>query len=542
LVPGGLRLLQRLLRFWVSGDGWGLAWLENLIMAKGYRPVDRDQMMLLPPDLREWLPARHFVWFLLAVVEQLDLSACHGGRRLGSVGREGYDPRMLLALLIYGYATGQRSSRRMEELCHTDVAFRVICAQDAPDHTTIARFRQVHQEAVGEVFVQVLQLAGEAGLGRVGLVAVDGTRIAANAAYAKNRRRSWLREQVGQMLAEADRVDAEEDARFGPEDGGGQVDEQWADPATRTERIKAALARAEQMVDRLCTEDEVRVTAQQSRVQRWADRLAAERAGAAERLVRYHDERAAAQAQGHAGVPRRPAPPVEQAHQVRRAKARLTAHQARLAKTEAAAAEARAAQDPVANLTDPDSGWMPTGKGWIQGYNTQLAVSDDQIVMAVKVTNATIDIAQFEPMMAAAAAAAEALNRGRDRAGAAPESIGLVVADAGYFSEHNLTVPGPDRLIAGTKRHRLEAEFHSRRCPAADSSSDPIAAMKARLQTPDGIAAYRRRGVTVEPVNGHLKDRYGLRQFTRRGIRAAQAEAELAATTANLIKIWRHGA
>ena len=139
-------------------------------MALGYRPVNRDQMMLLPPDLRDWLSPQHFVWFLLAVLDEVEVSGFEAGRRLGSVGREGYDPRMLLGLVIYGYAHGQRSSRRIEELCSTDVAFRVICAQDAPDHTTIARFRQANDEAVAELFVRVLELAGEAGLGRVGVV------------------------------------------------------------------------------------------------------------------------------------------------------------------------------------------------------------------------------------------------------------------------------------------------------------------------------------------------------------------------------------
>jgi transposase len=115
---------------------------NDLIMAMGYRPLHRDQLFLLAPDMREWLPERHFVWVLLAVVEHVDVSEFERDRRLGGVGREGYDPRMLLALLIYGYATGQRSSRRIEDLCVTDVAFRVICAQDVPDHTTICRFRQ----------------------------------------------------------------------------------------------------------------------------------------------------------------------------------------------------------------------------------------------------------------------------------------------------------------------------------------------------------------------------------------------------------------
>jgi transposase len=334
---------------------------ENLIMAMGYRPVDRDQMFLLPPDMREWLPARHFVWFLLAVLDELDVSPFEASRRLGSVGRQGYDPRMLLALLIYAYATGQRSSRRIEDLCVTDVAFRVICAQDVPDHSTIARFRKENREALAALFVQVLELAGESGLGRVGVVAVDGTRIAANPSYGANRRRSWLRDQVDQMLGEADRVDAEEDVLFG-EDNPSQVAAPWSDPSTRVERIRAALARTERAAAQAAQAEEGRVAARRARVEESVERVAQQRGAAAARWE-----------------------PPEQAGGTRRALARLAADQAWLADAEAAAAQA--VSDPAANLTDPDSGWMPTGKGWIQGYNTQLAVSDDQIVLAVKVTN-----------------------------------------------------------------------------------------------------------------------------------------------------------
>src|SRR5215211_6122984 len=191
----------------------------------------------------------------------------------------------------------------------------------------------------------------------------------------------------------------------------------------------------------------------------------------------------------------------------------------------------------VVNLTDPESGWMPTTKGWIQGYNTQLVVSDDHLIIGCKVTTATVDVNQFEPMLAEAAHGAAALDRGRTRAGMAAEPIGLVLADAGYLSEDNLTAPGPDRLIATGKRGQVEAAAREGR--PTRQKSQLIEQMSRRLATPDGIAAYRRRGVTVEPVNGHLKDRQGLRQFVRRGRAACQAEAELAATTANLWKIWR---
>jgi hypothetical protein len=168
-------------------------------------------------------------------------------------------------------------------------------------------------------------------------------------------------------------------------------------------------------------------------------------------------------------------------------------------------------------------------------------VSDDHLVIGCKVTTATVDVNQFEPMLAEAANGAAALDRGRTRAGMAAEPIGLVLADAGYFSTDNLTVPGPDRLIAPSKRQRLN-QFASQQPPPrpdADDGQDPLAAMRARFADPDWKLLYRRRGAIVEPVNGHLKDRHGLRQYARRGQAAAQAEADLACATANLLKIWR---
>jgi transposase len=159
---------------------------EDLIMAYGYRAADRDQPFLLPPDMRDWLPAGHLAWFVIDAVNVLDVSgfAARPTPAGSAAGRAGYDPRVLLALLVYGYARGLRSSRKIERACTEDVAFRVICAQDRPDHATIARFRRQHfadQQAMAGLFGQVLAIAATAGLGRLGIVAVDGTKIAANA-------------------------------------------------------------------------------------------------------------------------------------------------------------------------------------------------------------------------------------------------------------------------------------------------------------------------------------------------------------------------
>src|SRR5688572_27717893 len=213
-------------------------------MAKGYRPVLRDQPFLLPVDMREWLPADHLAWFVLDVVEQLDTSVFRRRTVRAASGRAGFAPEMLLALLLYGYCRGVRSSRQIERLCEVDVAFRVICAQDVPDHSVIARFRQAHQKAFADVFVQVLRLAAKAGLGRFGTIAIDGTKIAANASVDANRTEAWLRGQVEAIVAEAQRVDAAEDAEHGDKRGDEPPDD-FADPDARAARIRAALAEIE---------------------------------------------------------------------------------------------------------------------------------------------------------------------------------------------------------------------------------------------------------------------------------------------------------
>jgi transposase len=217
-------------------------------VAKSYRPVVRDQAFLLPPDMREWLPADHVAWFLLETVEALDTSGFHTRRRVGGVGAAGYDPDMLLALLIYAYCQGVRSSCQIERRCLTDVAFRVLCAQDVPDHATIARFRAEHQDTFAALFTQVLLVAAGAGLARLGTVAIDGTKIPANASLDANRGRDWLEAQVRQIVTEAQRVDTAEDAAAaagsrndGDDDGDGErVPYRLRDRSHRMQRIRRA--------------------------------------------------------------------------------------------------------------------------------------------------------------------------------------------------------------------------------------------------------------------------------------------------------------
>src|SRR5256714_2405797 len=181
-------------------------------MGPNFLECDREQVLLLPPSLREWLPEGHLAWFVIDAVERLDLSAFYGGYRLDGQGRAAHEPSMMVALLLYSYAVGERSSRRIERRCVEDVATRVICANRAPDHTTIARFRQRHEDALAELFGEVLWLCAEAGPVRRGMIAVDGTKVAANAAPQATRDYEAIAREI---LAEADAVDAEEDEQFG---------------------------------------------------------------------------------------------------------------------------------------------------------------------------------------------------------------------------------------------------------------------------------------------------------------------------------------
>ncbi|BBX53663.1 hypothetical protein MPOR_46890 [Mycolicibacterium poriferae] len=198
-----------------------LSW-DNSLVAKGYRRVDRDQRFLLAEDMRDWLPADDPVWLVIEVVESLDTAALHAGRKTGGVGRAGYDPDMLLTLLIWGWAQGQRSSRRLERLCHRDVAFRIICAGDVPDHVTISRFRADCADAAADLFTQVLMLCAKLGLARLGVVALDGVKIAANASLSANRTgeglAAALAEQARRAAAEHAATDTAEDAA--PTEGG----------------------------------------------------------------------------------------------------------------------------------------------------------------------------------------------------------------------------------------------------------------------------------------------------------------------------------
>lgn len=476
-------------------------------MAKKYRPVDRDQQFLLPVSMADWLPDDHLVWFVIDAAASLDTTAFHRRAQLGGVGRRGYDPDMLLTLFVYAMAHGERSSRKIERLCHTDIAFRIICASDVPDHTVLARFRQHHEQALADLLTATLQLAAQLGMVALGVVAFDGTKIAANAAKDANRSEAHLRALAERYLADAAATDTAEDALFG-DDRGDQPPPDLRDRSRRRQRIAEALDQ---------------ITADK------ADAAAptAKRAARAEQAWQRQRERSqarheawTAKAQALGRTPPGPRPtPIDTHHKVRLARA---AYDTALAKAAAAAGD-----DTLrANLTDPQSRLLKTRTGYMQGYNCQTAVSDDQFILHADATQDANDVHQFAPTLQAVTdlAAQLAAHTGRYDL-----HIGTMIGDSGYDSTANLTLPGPDRLIATRQTTTI-----------TDNPPDhptPRQAMDQRLKTPQGQQLYQRRSPLVEAPNGWLKDRRGLRQFSRRGLLAARSEFRFAAAVTNLLRL-----
>ena len=461
--------------------------------------------MLLPPDLREWLPGDHLAWLVIEVIQSCDLAVVEASFKRGGIGREAYDPRMLTMLLVYAYCQGVRSSRAIEKACASDVSFMVIAAQQRPDHSTLSRFRARHAEALAGLFGQVLSICAGAGMGRVGVVAIDGTTIAANASPKRSHTAKQLRKLAAGILAEAEQTDAAEDAAFGP-NRGDELPESLRPDAGRARRIKEALAQVEQ-------EEQDRINHD----------VAVAEAGLAkaQQAQQVREQRLAERPTTGTGRARKP--PAE-LKEVAQGRVRVEAAEAKLAKAHAGGGYYAGRNTPRRNITDPDSRLMSDHhKGFVQGFNAQAAVSDDHLIVAFDVSSCATDRSLFEPMMRLAVANVAVFLLGA--------SIALILADAGYCSVAALTADGPDRLIA---------TGHD---PGKRGKNPHVAAMAARLapDTPDR-GRYKRRAVTVEPVIGHLKDRIGLRRFSRRGLTAARHEFALAATAHNLRRLLLHRA
>ena len=521
-------------------------------VAKHYLPVRRDELMLLPPDVREWLPADHLVWFVLDVVTALDTSALHRRARLGGAGRAPYDPDMLLGVLVYAYAGGLRSSRKIERRCWEDVGFMVLSGLSYPDHVTISRFRKDNTELMDELFDQVLVLCAKAGLGNLEHVAIDGTKITADASPVLTRDADGLRGTGRRWLAEAARVDEEEDERFGTARGD-ELPEELADPDQRKRVIADLLGQAAADPDRKRGQARQRKARKAEQALESADELHAEAEHRAEadlhqpiaRIAKLEATlervRGRVQARHDASAPRRtqaaahgrrlsgpPPVPVDDHIHVRKAATRLEAARQRLAQQRAATVEATGKR----NLTDPDARFMPTRRNtFILGYNAQLAVSADHLIVACDVVQDPGDTNQLVPMLARLDASVNML---ATAIGNPDLAVGTALFDAGYASEDNLAAPGPNRLVALGKRGHIAGDDPPTNPPGDDATHTHK--MAWLLRTDEGKARYKKRAATVEPVNSHLKQARGLRRFARRGIAAAKAELALAALTTNLMR------
>jgi len=537
---------------------------------------DVDQLMLMPPSVREWLPEDHLAFFVLDVVAELDLSAFYAAHRVDGRGGSVYDPAMMLSVLLYAYCTGERSSRRIERRLVEDVAVRVVAANQRPDHATLARFRRRHQDAIAALFGQVLGLCVTAGLVDAGVVAVDGTKIAANASFFANRDHADLsaelagsvgcdpaaaaaRRVADRVLAEAEQVDAAEDEQ-GENEQIRRMPAGWAGGRDRRSRIRAAL-----------------------------DELESQKS-------RDFEARMAERARKEAELGRKLTGPKPSAQPARRARPRR------------------------ANTTDPHSRIIPQASGVLQGYNAQAAATTGHIVVAAEVSNTTNDQPHFVPM---ATAVIDNLLEAGHRGGA-----GTLVADAGYWTSINGTTdvgaevliatrksswrkadkPDDDKLAVLAKVNRgelsqrqagailgvsytwvrdmtkryfgrdgqritrsAEPEPHEwipviERVAAGEISMraasdhlsvsvsrvktmlahirgdiiDPTVArnmMDNKLSQPENAALYRKRSVSIEPVFGNIKANLGFRKFSLRGHVGVHSEWRLICTVHNLLKL-----
>src|SRR5919198_2103616 len=330
-------------------------------MAQNFLSCDRDQELLLPPSLREWLPEGHLAWFVIDAVAALDLRPFYAVYRDNGQGRAAHDPAMMVALLLYSYAVGERSSRRIERRCVEDVATRVICANQRPDHTTVARFRQRHERALAGLFGEVLALCAEAGLVRVGVIAVDGTKMHANASERATRS---YEEIAREILEDAAAVDAEEDERFGDARG----DELPSEPATGQGRQRWLRDAKRRLDERRAHEGKPIAKSRPDRLKEAKRRLEEEHRVECRANEAYEDYRR---------------------HGRMRNGRRLGAH-----------SPPKPYQPPPApegkiNLADLDSRNVKTPRGWVQGYNAQAVTTEDQIVIAAEVHVSSADFGQL---------------------------------------------------------------------------------------------------------------------------------------------------
>jgi transposase len=459
-------------------------------MAARFVNIDHDTPLLLPPDLRQWVPAGHLVHFLMDAVGELDLGAARVNER--GTGDAQYPPRMLLGLLIYSYATGVFSSRQIERTTYDSVAVRLLCADTHPDHDTLCTFRKVNGALLQHSFAQVIELAARCGVLQVGgiTVAIDGSKVLANASkhaavsYAHaGAQMQELELEIAQLLAKANEADAT------PLEDGLSVPQEIERRQQR--QAKLAQARAEMEA-------------------RAAVRAAAEKT----EYERHEATRAVRQAAGQKRLGRKPKPPQD--------------------------GPGAGAQ---MNFTDPESRIMKAGSGdhFAQAYNAQAAVEvDSRLIVGQRVSNAPTDKQQLIPTLAAVVAMAR--------------PVAQVLVDSGYFSEaaiREVEQPQPEPASPTQVLAALHRQSHGRRVAQLEKRPEPVPPgpqasfvehMAHRVATRAGRARYRLRQQTVEPIFGIIKEALGFRRFSLRGLAKVSLEWTLVTLAYNLRRLHRLGA
>jgi transposase len=460
-------------------------------MGQRFVACDREQSFLMPPDVREWLPERHLAWFVIDAVAEMDLDAFYVAYRVDGRSRPAYDPAMMVALLLYAYARGVRSSRVIERACEEDIAFRVLAAQQCPDHATIARFVERHEHAIAGLFGEVLTLCARSGLAKVGVIAVDGTKVAANASRNENRDYEQLARAI---LEEVKAVDAAEDELYGdargdelpPEFATAQGRRGWLREAKR--RLEAERAANPQPVPR-------------SRPKRLKE------------AKRRLDEELWTEVRAN------------QAYEAYRARGRMK--DGRRFGRPPDPYQPPASPEGRVNVTDPDSRVVKGLRGWMQGYNGQAVVNEQQVILAAEVETVGADFGHLEPMLDAA--------QSELAAAGVTDTPEVLLADAGYWHGEQM-----ERIVDRGIQVLIPPDTSRRRTTRRSWDGGHYDFMRRVLATDRGGGLYRRRQPMVEPVFAQMKFNRGLDRFRRRGRGAVRAEWRLITATHNLLKLHRH--
>lgn len=474
----------------------------------------------MPQSPTEWLPEDHLAYFVLDVLEQLDLSSIERKVQAKDArGERPYSPRMMTALLLYGYTVGVFSSRKIEQATHGDVAFRVLSGGEHPHFTTVNAFRDQHREALAGLFKQVLQLCMSAGLVKLQHVAIDGTKMKANASKHKamsaermEKAEKQLTEEIEALLAKAEAVDAAEDAEYGVGNQEPGLNAEWARREGRREKIREHLAALKKEAAQSRAAELRQQAESLRRKSQDSTRSATKRAEAAT-LAKKRDAQASLLDDKDDDDP--PPPAVD---------ADLPRHTPPT--TKAGTPKPKAQR----NFTDPESRIMFRDGAFLQGYNAQIAVDEaHQIIVAAALSNQAPDAEYFQPM----------LRRVIENCDAVPEAV---TADSGFFSSDNVHYAesvGAEPFIA-VNRHRRDGKPGDDPHQLDSYNTYERDQMRALLESERGRAAYARRKATVEAPFGQIKSARGFRQMSFRGLIKNRLEWVFVAATHNLRKLWRH--